>query len=390
MLLHHFIHGMIRIMKTFIGNILVGILLIGITELLYSFLAWWFLPATDVWIFEHAGQTVRFDTIRGYTLRQIPSRFARITRGEVEYIGTLAGNVQGLPDRDDFTASRPAGITRRYAVLGDSFTSAQFISKNWPDRTEDLFASDGEPIQLLNFSIHAGGLANWASLVEGILAREDYKLDGLIFAVYGDDLERTFTIADGRDSGHFAFGRVTGWNPAGYPDNYKAAKELLDVQEIKATHIISSEDFNAALTGSWRPQRHWEFKVYTAFAYHLHRLWRSVATAIDPQFSPGQNRLIESIRAYATAQSLPILVVYLPGRDEAAGASGRHLQQVRKFAEQLGADFLDGRDSFAQLGADRLQALWFKHDEHWNQAGSDLFAGYMARQLSVWPSASRH
>lgn len=378
---------MITVMKTVISNILVGILLFAMTELLYSSLAWWFFSPTDIWIFEHPGQTVRFDAIRGYALRQTASRFARITRGKVEYVGTLVGNAQGLPDRDDFTAGRAAGINHRYAVFGDSFTSAQFINKNWPDTSEDLFASEGERIQLLNFSTHAGGLANWASLIEGVLVRDDYMLDGLIFAVYGDDLERKFTIADGRDRNRMAFGRISGWDPATYPDSYTAAKELLAAQEINATYILSSEKFDAALAGSWSPQRYWEFKVYTALVYQLQRLRHTLEHMLDPNFSPGQTRLIESIREYAASRALPVLVVYLPGLAEASGKSSQHLQQVRMFAQQLNADFIDGRNSFVDLKAGQLQELWFKHDEHWNQAGSDLFASFMVRQLRTWPVA---
>ncbi|MGB5306794.1 MAG: hypothetical protein WBO57_11180 [Gammaproteobacteria bacterium] len=374
-------------MKSVTGNLLVGILFICIIELVYSFFAWWFFAPTDIWIYENAGQTMRFDAIRGYALTPVASRFARITRGEVEYIGTLAGNAQGLPDRDNFTADRPAGVKRRYAVFGDSFTAAQFIDNNWPDTTEDLLASAGEPVQLLNFSIHAGGLANWASLVEGILAREDYELDGLIFAVYGDDLERTFTIADGRNRNRIAFGRVSGWYPASYPGSYAQAKDILDAQEIKATYILSSAEFDAALAGSWQPQRYWEFKVYTALLYQLRRLWRAVVPLLDPNFSAGQLRLIDTINNYTTTRGLPVLVVYLPGQAEASGKTSQHLSRARMFAQQLGADFLDGRDCFAHLDSNRLRELWFTHDEHWNQAGSDLFAGFMADQLRTWPRA---
>ena len=367
-------------------NVLVGILLLVLCELLYSTLIWLFYAPTDIWIYEDVGQTVLFDTVRGYRLGQRPARFARITKGNLEFLGAFRGNSEGLPDRDDFAAERPSGITRRYAVLGDSFTSAQFIRQNWPDKTEDLSAASGERVQLLNFSVHGGGLANWVSITEGLLDKESYCLDGLIFAVYEDDLDRTFTIADGRSRSRMGFARVSGWDSAHYPRSFDEARALLDAQEIKATYILTHSEFNAALAGEWRPQPFWEFQFYKAFTYLARRWWQGRESNLSPAFSPGQVRLIETIRGYSDARGLPVLVVYLPGREQVAGSAGPHFSQVRQFAERLDAAFVDGRNAFSGLEPDALRQLWFEHDAHWNQAGSDLFARFMTRQLDTWPA----
>lgn len=110
-------------------------------------------PQESIWAFEDSGKTIHFDPIRGYYLTQIPSRFTRITKGTVEYIGVLKGNNEGFPDQDNFYPKRDSQIAKRFAVFGDSFSAAQYIEKNWPDSVEKIARGRNIPIQLLNFSV---------------------------------------------------------------------------------------------------------------------------------------------------------------------------------------------------------------------------------------------
>ena len=157
------------------------------------------LEPQSVWMHERtdpAGNVV-FDAIRGSRLSAEPSRIVCIaTNGLIETQGLYRGNNQGFPDRDDFGPERDDPEARRYAVFGDSFTHAQFIEMNWPDRLEDLAKERGEPLQLLNFSLDGAGLANWTSVLTKHVVPQDYQLDGVIFAVWGSDLMRTFTWWD--------------------------------------------------------------------------------------------------------------------------------------------------------------------------------------------------
>lgn len=374
--------------RTVLLNLALGILLLGVVELVYSALAWLFIPPADLWIFEEVGRTIRFDPVRGYTLTRIPSRFARLIDGRIEYVGVFQGNAQGMPDRDDFSSEHPPQITRRYAVFGDSYTSAQYLATNWPERTEELLRAAGTTVELLNISTHGAGLANWVSNLEGILARDEYAVDGLLFAVFDDDLQRRFTLADGRDRERLSFGHVAGWDPATYPRTRAEAGELLERHEINTTYILDSDTFEAALAGDWRPERRWEFKVWNAALFHGTRLWQAVQRLLaarprtaESRFDAGQLRLINTIREYAVSRDLPVWVVRVPGLDEATGKPGRWYAETREFARRLAAGFIDGRRAFAGLNPARLQDLWFVNDGHWNQAGSDLFAAFMAERL---------
>ena len=115
---------------------------------------------TSLFLFDESSKTVHFDSIRGYMLTKQPSRWTRITNGTVEFVGWMKGNSQGFPSRTDFGPARPDGSTRRIAVLGDSFSAAEYLDTNWPDRTQALAEASGEKLQLLNFSLDGIGLAN--------------------------------------------------------------------------------------------------------------------------------------------------------------------------------------------------------------------------------------
>src|SRR3972149_4582880 len=127
-------------------------------------------PPRVLYLYENLQETMHFDSIRGYRLERTPSRTARITNGIIEYIGQLQGNNMGFPDREDFTAKRLNLKGRRFAVFGDSFTE--------------------RPLELLNFSIDGGGLANWWSVLTRIVKAEGYEIDGVVFVVFPPDLLR--------------------------------------------------------------------------------------------------------------------------------------------------------------------------------------------------------
>src|SRR5712692_6048109 len=337
------------------GNLVIFLALYIVIEVAYSGYCYLFALPTSFWIFEHPGRTIQFDSYRGFFLTTTPSRYARITRGVVEYVGTLQGNAQGFPDRDDFSPARPSANQRRYAVLGDSFTAAQYIQCNWPDKAEDLYLEGRQALQLLNFSIDGGGLANWASIIRNILAKDRYQLDGLIFAVHPADLYRKF----------------------------------LKDKPLPNTFILSSTEFDAALLGHWRPPRKWEFRITSS-------VWQILEPALTPRsafpttLEPGQLALIKEIRRFADEQALPILVVYIPNRDELL-RPGRStgIEMVKRFSEMLGAKFLDGRQAFRGLSRQQIKACWLPYDGHWNQLGSDRFAQLMSQEIRTWPPPAR-
>lgn len=379
--------GWKSLLRVVIVNCLVLVALVGVVELAFSTYRYFVPNDPSIWVFEDVGKTIQFDPIRGYTLTQTPSRSVRITKGVFEYIGTFRGNAQGFPSRHDFTAHRGDAGIKRLAVFGDSFSAAQFLAENWPDRVEDLTSNQGRKIELLNFSIDGAGLANWESVIRSIVKEQRYELDGLVFAACCNDVDRTFAYTDDRNRARHAFAYVSGWDPQTYPKSLDATSlQTLKESERDSSFIVSSEEFDQVLKGRRLLKREWHFAMYDQLrqGYWRYMAQRNhVEEVATTKFDEGQLRLMEEIRAFANEQKLPMLVVYIGGRTDSINRdANNYVARTKEFAKVLGAEFIDGRSAFEGMKQSDLERIWLPYDGHWGLGASDVFAGYMAGQLT--------
>ena len=345
-----------------------------------AWFSWW---DTSFWLFEDSGRTIRFDPVRGHFLTRTPSRFLRMTNGRLEYVGTARGNSQGFADRDDFEPGRSVTGRPRFAVFGDSFTEAQYLGQNWPDRVENLARERGEPVELLNLATSGGGLANWWSILTRLVSAEKYEIDGVIFAVFAGDLRRKFSAWDHRQGEHPLFGRAPGWDPATYPSTFEQARAFL---EVHPSYILSPEDFERSLQGRWPravPRRVRPF--FLTQVWRTLRYGRGVEESGDGEGGedPSRARLISEIGRVLADRRLPAMVVHIPDRPSLLKSDPGAWQkrEAEDFARAIGATFLDGGRIFAGLNPDEIRALFLPYDGHWNQAGSNRFADFMLRNL---------
>ena len=376
--------------KLLFSVILIAVLYFAV-ELLFSalFAHGLILNKSSLWFFEESGRTIHFDPVRGYRLTPVPSRMMRMTYGQREYLGTLRGNSQGFPDRDDFGPGRPDPGTPRIAVFGDSFSAAQYLEQNWPDAVERMSTGAGVPLQLLNFSVDGAGLANWWSILTRIVDREGYEIDALLFAVYSGDLERSFAISDHRGSIQPMY-RQIGWNPAKWPKSLAEARQMLKPQN---GFTLSKKAFEMVVNGELNPGYPLPYKPYLfpVVKEELALLFADKGKARTPSrssresegeygFNPYQARMIREMAAFAKRKSIPVIVVRVPGREglireEPPGRA------VVLFSKILGATFIDGAAPFAGLSESDIRSHWLPHDAHWGQAGSSRFARFMFERL---------
>ncbi len=347
-------------------------------------------PTASICLFEDSGKTIQFDAVRGYRLTEHPSRVTRITRGTIEYVGTLRGNNQGFPDRDDFRPERGTDRGKRFAVFGDSFTAAQFIGENWPDHVEDLTRNDEVPLHLLNFSVDGGGLANWWSVMTKLVVSEGYEIDGVIFAVCPGDLWRKFAVCDHRDQSRHMFGRVPSWDPKTFPVTLDDARKYLHPLDA---NIVSPDEFNRALRLTWRPPINKPVRPYFAW-----KVWHALRKALSraPQipspprawdsFDPGQEWMIEDLARTVNNLNVPVMVIHIPSRDDLLHGKRGALPPLdtRLFAELIGARLVDGEQAFAGRSEEEIRALWLRYDAHWAQSGSDTFGACVTPVLRAW------
>jgi hypothetical protein len=344
-----------------------------------------------VYAFEDIGKTVQFDAIRGYKLTQTPSLYARITGGELEYVSILKGNNQGFPDRDDFSPGRDPSFRKRFAVFGDSFTAGATIRRNWPDYVEDATKAHGCPVQMLNFAVDGGGLANWWSILVRLIEPEKYELDGLIFAVWNDDLRRTFTMMDQRDRRLYAVGRTSSWDPKAFPSTLEQAKPNLTPLR-KTAYIMSAEEFqnfmqekSSVLKEPLRP--YFALRVSDLFTQ---KQFQRNRPPVRKEILPGAKPLVEDIRRSIRALNVPVMVVYLPTKDGLLENKGNVdvPQDVRQFASMLDATLINGTIPFAKANSKQIRKMWHHYDGHWAQEGSNCFGDFFAKEVLSWPSTA--
>ncbi|HEV3167684.1 MAG TPA: SGNH/GDSL hydrolase family protein [Isosphaeraceae bacterium] len=366
-------------------------LLIEIVATMLAWVCWW---DSSMWLFEDSGRTWHFDAVRGYRLTQTPSRFARITNGNTEFLGTARGNVQGFPDRHDFSRKRQVPGVPRVAVFGDSFTEAQYLRLNWPARVEDLAREQGAPVRMLNFGVSGGGLANWWSTLTKIVAAEEYEIDGVIFAVYPGDLRRRFSMWEHRDVKHPLFGRVPSWDPRTYPITLTEARRYL---KEHPAYILTPAEFERTIKGHWPrqvPRRLRPFFLTQAwrFVYNLARPHADLVDEVPAGSSPDHVRLVSDIRQFLAEHHLPALVVEIPDRASLLNPSRAPAwpgQEARAFADAIGARLLDVTPEFAALSPGQIRAQFLPYDGHWSQAGSDRFAAFVVQHLDAFRAGAK-
>ena len=351
-------------------------------EGLLSGLAWcgWF-PSTTCWLFEESMRTINFDPIRGYYLQAVPSRFTRIVNGECEYVGTFKGNNYGFPDRDNFSPTRQDALRKRWAILGDSFSAGQYLRLNWPDSGEDFAQSLGTPLELLNFSVDGGGVANWWSILTRLIGEEKFSMDGVVFAVYPGDLQRGFSIGEHRGYRRHMFARVSSWDPETYPKSEEEARKLL---KPLSGYIVSEKEFSSALRGEYQaiPELRAKLPFVTRRLVGLYeRIFPSDRPRRPDRGKPVE--LIADIKRYIVQHKIDVVVVAIPSRDGLL--AGRDQKEIpaatREFAEAMDATLINGGSAFEGMTPEQIRAAWLPHDGHWGQEGSDRFAQFIVRQL---------
>ena len=353
-------------------------------------------------------KTVVFDPVRGFRLNEIPSRILRITKGEIEYVGKEKGNNQYFQDRDDWYPLNSNKNIARWAVFGDSFTAGPYLEMNWPDRVEDLV----DNLILMNFSVDGGGLANWYNILIKIIEKENYDIDGIIFANFRGNLYRGFTIADHSDSDHYMFNRI-GFNKLEWPSNRLDAQKFLTPSGY--AYYVDPHLFNNILF----KQKNWEynlvkirssnkrdnssvFKIKLAGLLDIYGVLVSTLRKYLPDkaktaireiqysliyggsFSEKQLTMINEIKEFKTKRKIPIIVIDLPPKNQLLEKNFEPNVGTLDFLELVDADYYFNFPEIAYASAsnDEINDNFFPYDGHWNQKGSDKFSNFIVDYVS--------
>lgn len=319
-----------------------------------------------------------FDPVLGYRTATRAVRGAYLgSDGLVVWRFTQRANRYGVQGADDYDLRRHDPGPLRVIVFGDSFTAAPFLETNWPARAQAECAARGKPIRLLNVAVDGVGLANWWSILTRWVA-PSFDADAVLFAIFEDDLDRRFAYrkqgpGPPGTAGAVLLGRAAGWDPRTYPRNEREA----GVSGWAWMFLLRPTEFERALQGRWSAPRARQAPGLF-FASRVKRLVRRPPRTSAARFEDRQRALIFEMRQAIEARGWRALVVRVTlERDGSQPDGGR----AARFASLLDARFVNGDRAFAGLSPEQIQELWAGPDGHWNQAGSDRFAAFMALEL---------
>ena len=332
---------------------------------------------------------VRRDRVIGYRLSQTPARLVVVSsQGEVLSRGQLRGTSDGFPDREEFTRRKRSPEEIRIGVLGDSFTASQFTAMNWPELTQALLAERGAGhVRLFNLAIDGGGLGNWWSILRGFVERSELELDGLVFAVCCNDLDRRFVWWD--DTLHAGYDvhppammvRYSDtWDPD--VDPFGPGESLLPFAR-DWWRILPAEDFARRLgDGDW--DVHWTRRFELYFWKRLSAMlgmltlppaWAGPATRSPDDEARLQREVLAAMGRWVKARQLPVLVIDISAEEGAP-------LTVQDLVQALDAAYLDTAPRGLCGVNDEEEKLPI--DGHWNDRGVDCFSRYVAEPILEW------
>lgn len=344
-----------------------------------------------------------FDPALGYRWVGTMARNTRILYGKVVADTKFAINQQGFISRQNYSNKKVFPFAKRYIVFGDSFTAATNLHTSWPDRTTTLRSEKmKQPCEFYSFAVSGGGLANWhAIFFKNIVPH--FEFDGLILAVYGNDLSRNFSILDMDATGGY-FGRFAA-QPSGlldYKTNYSPHMK-------KIFRIMSNREIDKLAASPYKIKR-WTFAPPNAYA--LGKIWDSLSVRInmitgevpfgylksskslaftDIAISLGEEKaaMLDEILTWCRQNKKEVLLIYIPSLQDLLLKTVNTrwvsiiFSEIAGIAEHYKVPYYDGSLAFDGLSQTELRKHWLLYDGHWNQAGSDRFASALGEFLKI-------
>lgn len=338
------------------------------------------------------GPCAEYDTVRGYRWTNPEIRMFKMVNRELVYDNIFRINAQGYFFPRDYTPKRKREGAKRYLVLGDSFSSAEYLRVPWTVRADSLLGQDPE---IYSFSVDGGGLYNWHRIFFKEIVPV-YEFDGIVLAVFGNDLEREFFVMH-----HMEDTGYTGYLPevpsgkeeliqnfadalmpyAGYlPDSVMDAlidrnpetepRQLPDVYALKTlmaapANLFTNMRFKRFLSGMLVPAGN-PVSVEEA----------------RTGLGPARYERVMDIIDYCQRHGKDVVIATLPYQPAlpyaARGKILRYYAYCQTIARTRDTGYFDGTSGFLSLSSQEQKLCFLPYDIHWSQQGSDYFAEQFA------------
>jgi len=338
------------------------------------------------------GPCAEFDPVRGYRWIQGCHRTVKLNEESLVYDNTFCINNAGVYSSLDYQPRVPNGVKKRYIVLGDSFTAAEFLEKPLTERLNEI--SEDE-VEYYSFALDGGGILNWHhTFFKEIVPT--YEFHGLIINVFADDLKRDFFVMNhypnqgytsylkDSPSGEVDFDSVILPKASPYVsyldddsldfaiESFKSQDRLtfVDLEVLKG--IILSPVFiysvfkSKSFLNSVLIDKEVDVSELEAVEYYGAEKWRA----------------INDIISFCKQKNIDVIVSAIPYRHVVGLFNQGKVLKEKKFLELLvekyKVDYFDGYELFSSYSEEEIKTKYLVGDDHWSQEGSDAFANSLS------------
>lgn len=349
------------------------------------------IPAMDLGFGVFNGPCAEYDSARGFRWTGDAPRISKIINNHIVYDRNFKINNRDFYFNRDYTYKKDDSLTKRYLVFGDSFSSGEYLEKPWPVRFNEIA---GPGLELYSFCINGGGLFNWYSTFFKEVV-PNYEFDGIIFAVFANDLERDFFVMQHEPS--------TGYT--GYldtvPDSWQDIKNhfsdrlntyatylpdsVIDLKRSEAIRFAEQRFLIKPDTYAFGSLISLPFLVLRnlGFRKFLDSNFSDVATDYDPgiiESSLGKKKsgMLREMVTWCRANDKQVIMSTVPYEPALQHLeNGKELSQMavcKAVSNHFELPFFDGMSCFSELDKKKKTACFLPFDIHWSQEGSDVFA----------------
>lgn len=336
-----------------------------------------------------------FDPDTGFTLLPGNKRCLSFYKGKLLWKITLRPNNLGYNSGYDYEAPKPSPKTKRFIILGDSFTAGENMNVTWADKFNELLQPLGG--QAYGFAKPAIGLDNW----HGIFFKQivpTFEFDALIIACYHNDLSRFFTIFHTKDNVTYYTRTKTP------PSNEEDFRKTLLPKMVPLFSNTNPETVDRILAGSASVEGYtWKWAGYklrlgraalaflfpgtesrTTLYEHFYQdppvLSLEQIANSDPEFY--QLTKLWDILNWCKDHDKPVILCSIPDIERLTPyveSQGKFLSENQRnltnIAQHYGVRYFDGYAVYLGNSIDSIHHnYWSQEELHWDQAGAHLFA----------------
>lgn len=351
------------------------------------------IPAINSGFGVFNGPCADFDTIRGYRWRPGQHRMTKILNNKVIYDQCFTVNQQGFYSRITYAPKKNLPARKRLIVLGDSFTSGEYLEMPLTDKLNALQSPDTNAIEFLSFSVNGGGLRNWHNLFFKEVVPE-YEFDGVILNVFGNDLSRGFfTMHHLPDVGHTGYFDSIPHSLSDYLQNYLPHTQpyapylndsainnqiaALAIQNHSKLFVPDLYLLKALILLPLIIQQ--QLKISEFNKAHFSNSDKKLSMEeVTQNLGKSRIKMLEDILNYCTAHGKQLTIVSIPYNQAFAqlkkGKTCNETVELQTIADHYHIIYFDGMESYASYSQQGFDSCFFPNDIHWNQKGSDIFA----------------